>query len=277
MPSAIREQAVTHCFQETAALGLWNGCGFSVHENLLARGSVVTRHRHELAYVSLQVSGSCVERSGSRELACAAGSASFHPPCEEHDLVVGERELRCLSIEIQSDLIARLREGRGRDPRFLHDRCGPLVWLTARIHEEVTSWSASSPLIVEGLVLEILGFVSKTQDETRIQPRWMILLEEMLRAEFRRGWTVAELAERMGVHPVNLSRTWRRFRGCSLGESLNRLRIEEACRRIAAGSISLADVALEVGFGDQTHFSRVFKQVTGTTPGAFRSAFARRG
>jgi len=36
-------------------------------------------------------------------------------------------------------------------------------------------------------------------------------------------------------------------------------------------STGLADIALDAGFADQSHFTRVFKQITGTTPGAYRS------
>ena len=267
-----------HCFLETP-LRLWNGCGFSIHENLHGRNTVLDTHRHDLAYVSLTMSGSHVEHSGIRETRCPSGSASFHPPFEEHALVVGDRELRRLNIEIQPELINRLCEIHANDLEFLHDNGGPLVWLCARMYEEVTCWSTASPLIVEGLVLEILGHVSKTQSrgEDRAQPRWITMLDQIIRAEFQRSWTVAELAERVGVHRVHLSRGWRRFRGCSVGESVNRLRIEQACRRLAEGATSLVDVALDVGFGDQTHFSRVFKNLTGATPGAFRSTFARKG
>jgi len=38
----------------------------------------------------------------------------------------------------------------------------------------------------------------------------------------------------------------------------------------------LVSVALAAGFSDQSHFTRVFKQVTGMTPGVFRAATTSR-
>ncbi|MGQ4827916.1 helix-turn-helix domain-containing protein [Enterococcus faecalis] len=32
----------------------------------------------------------------------------------------------------------------------------------------------------------------------------------------------------------------------------------------------LSDIALMCGFGDQSHFTRVFRQIAGTSPGAWR-------
>jgi AraC-like DNA-binding protein len=37
----------------------------------------------------------------------------------------------------------------------------------------------------------------------------------------------------------------------------------------------LSDVALAAGFADQSHLTRIFKRVTGMTPGAFRAALVR--
>jgi AraC-like DNA-binding protein len=38
--------------------------------------------------------------------------------------------------------------------------------------------------------------------------------------------------------------------------------------------IDLAEVALAAGFADQSHFTRVFKNVTGITPGVYRQMLA---
>jgi AraC-like DNA-binding protein len=48
------------------------------------------------------------------------------------------------------------------------------------------------------------------------------------------------------------------------------VRVRRACDRLRARDATLADVALETGFVDQSHFTRVFKRVMGTTPAAYR-------
>jgi AraC family transcriptional regulator len=51
---------------------------------------------------------------------------------------------------------------------------------------------------------------------------------------------------------------------------VRRLRVEHARRELMTTSRSLADIAHSAGFADQAHLSRVFRQLTGVTPGAFR-------
>ncbi|MDE1150706.1 MAG: AraC family transcriptional regulator [Azospirillaceae bacterium] len=49
-------------------------------------------------------------------------------------------------------------------------------------------------------------------------------------------------------------------------------RIERAKTRMLDSDDTLADIALDAGFADQAHLSRVFRQVTGETPAAWRRA-----
>lgn len=47
-------------------------------------------------------------------------------------------------------------------------------------------------------------------------------------------------------------------------------RLMQSKKLLSAGSVSLAEAALDAGFANQAHFSRVFKQRTGMTPGQYR-------
>jgi AraC family transcriptional regulator len=49
-------------------------------------------------------------------------------------------------------------------------------------------------------------------------------------------------------------------------------RVEHAGRLLTGTSLPLAEIALQTGFASQSHFSDVFKKVTGETPRAFRHA-----
>jgi AraC family transcriptional regulator len=51
---------------------------------------------------------------------------------------------------------------------------------------------------------------------------------------------------------------------------INDLRVRAAAEELSRGSLSLAAIAAEQGFYDQSHFSRVFKQKVSMTPGTFR-------
>jgi AraC family transcriptional regulator len=57
---------------------------------------------------------------------------------------------------------------------------------------------------------------------------------------------------------------------------VHRLRIREACERMLDPERSLADISCEVGFADQSHFTRAFHAIAGTSPGAFRAQLGGR-
>jgi AraC family transcriptional regulator len=82
--------------------------------------------------------------------------------------------------------------------------------------------------------------------------------------------TLAHVAAQVGVHPVHLATTFRRKYGVTVGEFVRRLRIEHACAELLKKDLPLTAIALQAGFADQSHFSKVFKSYVGTTPAKYR-------
>jgi AraC family transcriptional regulator len=242
--------------------------GVRLSEDVYPAGTRLAGHRHERPFFSLTLTGGYVERHVGRHVEYGDGSIAFHPAGEEHSVAFGTADVRCLNVEVREEWL----RATGRSPVFVRAVGGPLAWLGHRIHDELRSWSDTSPVSVEGLVLEMLGVlgVAPAPHADRLPPPWLGQAEELLRQEYTSPLTVAGVATRVGVHPVHLSRTWRRFRRCSIGDALRRLRIDDARRRMDAGEAHLAQLALEVGFADQAHFTRAFRRVSGTTPGAYR-------
>jgi AraC family transcriptional regulator len=84
---------------------------------------------------------------------------------------------------------------------------------------------------------------------------------------------MAALAREAGLHPVSFARAFRVRYRVSPGELMRQLRIEwaadELVRRPAQ---SIAAIAAEAGFYDQSHFARVFASAMGRTPVQHRRA-----
>lgn len=72
------------------------------------------------------------------------------------------------------------------------------------------------------------------------------------------------------MHPVHLTRTFRRFFGCTPGEYLRERRLEKAASLLAGSRLPLSEVALESGFADQSHLAKAFKRAYGVTPSEYR-------
>ena len=71
---------------------------------------------------------------------------------------------------------------------------------------------------------------------------------------------------------MSLARVYRQANGCSITERWAFLRTREAARRLVDSSDDAATIALAAGFADQSHMCRVFRRITGTSPGSYRGA-----
>ena len=56
----------------------------------------------------------------------------------------------------------------------------------------------------------------------------------------------------------------------SAGQYLMKIRVDAAARLLQHSDEAISDIALHVGFFDQSRLSRVFRRVTGMTPGQYR-------
>lgn len=79
------------------------------------------------------------------------------------------------------------------------------------------------------------------------------------------------LSKVAGLSSTYLSAQFTRVMGYGLREQINRVRVEEAKRLLTATDYSLSDIAVAIGFADQSYFSKVFKKETGLTPSQYRN------
>lgn len=83
-------------------------------------------------------------------------------------------------------------------------------------------------------------------------------------------WTLAELADISGMSRYQLIRAIRAVTGMTPHVYQINVRITQARRLLQAGH-SIIDISYQLGFADQSHFQRVFKDYTGVTPGCYRA------
>ncbi len=102
--------------------------------------------------------------------------------------------------------------------------------------------------------------------ERRIRLHVEAHLEETLRLD-----DVARLA---GLSRSHFSRCFRNSFGVSFVRFVAGRRVARAAQLLLAGEQALSEIALVCGFADQSHFTRVFGQVTGESPMAWRRARA---
>jgi AraC family transcriptional regulator len=245
--------------------------GFVLSDTQHPQSLKVPPHYHELAYFTLLLQGGYWEEYGKRRVTYQPLSLVFHPPQEAQRGEVATSGARCFHLEIAPQWLDRLSE-HGQVPRdAVVIPTGEIVWLASRLYREFQTGGVASPLVIEGMMLEMLGLIAREPEagEQRA-PKWLARAAARLHDEFAQPLTINDIAADLGVNPVRLSRAFRKFYGEPIGDYLRRIRVQFACRRLADPEANLTMVGIEAGFADQSHFTRVFKQITGLTPGEFR-------
>jgi AraC family transcriptional regulator len=102
-------------------------------------------------------------------------------------------------------------------------------------------------------------------------PVWLGRVKEALDDQPEAGVTVRELASMAGVHPVSVSRSFRRHYGHTITEYRRRARLRRAAASIARSRVSLSRSAHEAGYADHAHLCREFRRALGLTPSEFRA------
>ena len=83
---------------------------------------------------------------------------------------------------------------------------------------------------------------------------------------------VPALARMAGLSPAYFGERFKAQTGCSPREYLHLLRIHRACRLLQDTALSVKEIASQLGYQDQFHFSRQFKTFQGMSPSQYRQA-----
>lgn len=106
------------------------------------------------------------------------------------------------------------------------------------------------------------------------EPRAVILAKELLAARLGEPPSLETLAAAVNLSPFHFARVFRRATGLPPHAWLQQRRLEQARALLRDGCAPLS-VALQLGFADQSHLTRQFKQVYGVAPGEYRNACRR--
>lgn len=242
--------------------------GITVSTTLYASRAKLPAHEHGHAYLCLIADGEYCQTAGARSDDCRRGTLMVHPEGHKHADHFGSGGARCINIHVDraltGDIAVRRLLG---DYRRLDLPAGPA--LLSRIECELAAGDEAAPLSLQAATLELVALACR-QDRCDDVPGWMVRVFEKLHDDPCRAPSVAELAALAGVHPAHLARSFHRVSGFTIGDYLRRLRIGRACAELSASRRPIAMIALDAGFADQSHFSRMFRHVTGETPRAWR-------
>lgn len=230
-------------------------------------------HSHELPFFAVLMEGLYGERYGRQERQFRPFTVHFRPAGVPHQDEVGPPGVRFFEIEVRPSWRNRLADCSGALDVARDDcRGGELLWLAMKLFREIRGAESAEDLSVESLLAELMAAAARMPTEGKLdRPVWLGRIIEKLAVEYADRLTLDDLGREAGVHPVHLSRVFRKCVGEGIGEHVHRLRVRAACEQMRTPEMSIAEISLALGFADQSHFTRAFRRVVGMTPMAFRS------
>ncbi len=216
----------------------------------------------------------------SRHLRTAPGMIEIYPQGLEFDRmrwagVAGH----CISIHLMPHALQALtRRDRELDLVRQHEVFDErLQWLAGELLDAA---QAGSPdvLYVEGLSLALLGRLEQRGSLTQVEVRrggplsaeQQRRVRTLIAEELGGDLSIARLAEQARMSSDHFSLCFRRTFGVPPHRYVQQQRLAAAQRLLRRRELSIAQIAVSVGFASQSHLTQVFRQQTGTTPARWR-------
>lgn len=98
---------------------------------------------------------------------------------------------------------------------------------------------------------------------------------QYIRKNYTDKVTLDDTAWEVGLSPSYFSRVFKEETGSSFNSYLNKLRVEKSKTLLVTTELRLIDIAVAVGFEDQSYYTKVFKKQTGVSPNKFREKKGR--
>jgi AraC family transcriptional regulator len=224
-------------------------------------------HSHDTNDLTLVFDGGFRETVSGRDEQAGALSVALKPAGTVHANVAGPRGARTVMVQIPEGSPLLPERTAFRHWRWLHAGPGvrPLLALRRALLDP-----AAGPDPRETM-LELLGeIVDATDTRPRQAPPWIRRVREALDDRAPECERVETLAGIAGVHPVSLTRAFRRAYGVPVTVYRRKLRLRRAVAEVVGTDRGLASIAHAAGYSDHAHLCREVRGATGLTPSGLR-------
>lgn len=228
-------------------------------------------HYHENAFLTLILQGRSIEGNKNENYDCPAGNLLFHGEGEPHYNVKIDGDTQSFNIEFENNCF----DDFAFDINALHGIFSienpDIKILLYKVFRETKICDPFTLASIQMTLFEIFGQILRVKRaEQNARPFWVKKLKEILRDSYAEKLSLLNLSEELNIHPVHLSRDFRKHFHCTLGEYVRKVRVEKSLSFMPDKNRSLTEISFECGFADQSHFLRCFKQIIGINPSAYR-------
>lgn len=221
-------------------------------------------HFHEVPMISFVLYGSNIEFRKGNSIERVSGSANYYHAYEPHKNVYNQFPSKHISLELDHNFLNK-HEYTEADIQFAVEKSQDSIFTFIKLMNEAQTNDVQSKNTVEMLFLSFMENALASDDKVQFPP-WMNLVREILNDRWNENISLKELSNKVSVHPTTISKHFRKYFGCTLGEYTRKLKVEHSINFLHSSNYSLTEIAYICGFSDQSHFIRIFKSMTGYLP-----------
>ncbi|WP_176706539.1 AraC family transcriptional regulator [Paenibacillus hemerocallicola] len=255
-------------------------------------------HHHNFAELSLVVEGNGTEIVNGKPHLFRKGTVSFLLPHHIHEIRLNSASVVKYNCMFDLNLLflspsdrdlanALLKTGMEYPSHYDLDeeQTTHMAKLLESMKREYEDDGFAKESALRSKLMEALLFLLRTPRTTPFASSATVLIEtrnhieeilHFLHVHYQEEITLSLLAERFNRNASYISRAFKQLVGQTLTEYLHTLRVTRAASLLATTSMSITDIAMDVGFDHTRSFTRAFKDVKGTTPKQFRAAHGQR-
>lgn len=208
------------------------------------------------------------------------GDIVIFPAHEPFPRVQVDREVELIELFLEPETLARATDGEAVEliPQWrLRD---PLIeQMGLALKSELESAGADSKFYAESMTTALAAHLRQRYSSHPLQPYSGGLSQSQLKAaiayihaHLEQHITLAELASVVFLSSHYFAHLFKQSTGRSPHQYVTQCRIAKAKRLLRQSYIPISDICQQVGFQNQSHFTRVFRRYTHTTPKAYRNS-----
>lgn len=254
-------------------------------------------HEHDFCELAIVTRGSAMQWLEGREFPVTAGDVFLLQGRQRHyffdrqnlDLInimydpekigLPENELRKMPGYCAMFMLEPAYRRQHRFASRLHLRRVPLAQVERIAEEMERERNEALPgheVALRAKLLELIIYLSRAYTETETTEAHALLrvgkVIGALENDYAKAWTLADLVGIAHMSRSNLMRVFRKATGQTPIEYLLRLRIQKSMELLRTTSLSITEIAFEVGFHDGNYFTRQFRRALGETPRSYRQS-----
>lgn len=227
-------------------------------------------HYHENPYFTFLLQGNMQEGNKKEIYDCSAGTLLYHHWQDAHYNIKPDIFTRGFHIEMTEKWFDNFQIKKDCIEGSFNIKNPAFKLLFYQIFKESKLNETSFEANVNQLLLDLFSQLIHSKNASHQKPIWVNQVDEILHESFTEKLNLTDISKILNIHPIHLSRDFKKYFNCNLGEYVRKLKVEKSLILLNTND-SLSDVALECGFADQSHFNSCFKENIGMTPLKYRN------